>query len=296
MLHTGLSFAIAFLVLVVVDLSDRVLHWTTLLGVPSYLVSNIGVTIFHLHMGIAVYWVLTAGRHATVYHDELKDRELRTSQLEAQLARGQLSALKAQLQPHFLFNSLNSVAVLMRRDSAAAETMLHRIANLLRVTLDTSDHQLLPLDQEIEFARTYLSVEQTRFQDRLSHRIAVSHEAARALVPNLLLQPLVENALKHGVAPLAAGGTVEITATRVDEILEIRVTDDGAGLGNSGATSEGGIGLDNTRRRLEALYGNEQTFDIVPPKDGGTEVIVTLPYRPAPASTTPDEVPAVEPS
>ena len=147
----------------------------------------------------------------------------------------------------------------------------------------------MPLSQEIELIRTYLGVEETRFRDRLSTRIDVAEGVGQALVPNLLLQPLVENALRHGIAPLGAGGTVEIAARRLNGVLEITVRDDGAGLGASGEPIQEGVGLSNTRRRLEALYGEDHTFEIRSPKEGGTTVTVTFPYRPDTTTRHPDE-------
>ena len=283
-LHTALSFTVALVVIGVIDVSDHLLHWSTLMAVPGYLVSGFRYGIIYLHMGVAIYGVILAARHATGYYGELQERELAASRLEAQLARGQLSAHKSQLQPHFLFNALNSVAVLMRRDTVGAEQMLHRISELLRATLETSEAQLLPLSQEIELVRAYLGVEETRFQDRLTTRIDVPESLGRALVPNLLLQPLVENALRHGIAPVGAGGLVEITARRLDAVLEISIRDNGAGFpagfASEGDSSKEGVGLSNTRRRLEALYGEDHTFDIHSPEEGGTTVTVTLPYRP----------------
>lgn len=278
-LHTALSFAVALLVIGVIDVSDHLLHWSTLMAVPGYLVSGFRYGIIYLHMGVAIYWVVLAARHATGYYGALQERELMASRLEAQLARGQLSALRSQLQPHFLFNALNSVAVLMRRDTAGAETMLHRISELLRATLETSDAQLLPLSRELDLVRAYLGVEETRFQGRLAVRVDVGADVGQAMVPNLLLQPLVENALRHGIAPLASGGTIEIGVRRVDARVEITVRDDGAGFGDAAKASEEGIGLANTRRRLEALYGDDHGFDIRSPDEGGTIVTVTIPYR-----------------
>lgn len=281
LIHLALSFALAFAALIAVDVSDRLLNWSTAIGVPSYLVSRLRNNVLHLHMGVAVYWVVLAARHATGYYAQLRENELRASRLEAELAVSRIEALRSQLQPHFLFNSLNAIAVLMRRDASTAEEMLHRVSDLLRATLDSADVQELPLQEEIELVRTYLGIEETRFRNRLSVRVTVASDAADGMVPNLLLQPLVENAIRHGIAPRAEGGSVEIAARRFNGRLEIRVSDDGVGLAAERGGPREGVGLSNTRRRLETLYGPDHEFWIGPLEGGGTEVVVTLPYRAA---------------
>jgi two-component system, LytTR family, sensor kinase len=235
---------------------------------------------YNLHHGILVYWVIIVVASALRYYDELRGSEIRASRLEAQMAQAQLQALKMQLQPHFLFNTLNTVSMLMREDVEAANKVLVRLSELFRLTLDSVGKHEVPLALELEFLETYLEIEQTRFQDRLIVRIDVDPATLQAQVPNLLLQPLVENAIRHGVAPRATAGIVEVRATRKDGNLELQVRDNGPGLSNFTVPARsGGIGLANTRARLERLYRGNYDLDLANAAGGGLQVTVTIPYH-----------------
>jgi two-component system LytT family sensor kinase len=235
------------------------------------------------HAEVLTYWAVIGLTHALDYYRKYRERELRASQLEAQLARAQLDALKMQLQPHFLFNTLNTISVLMKEDVVVANRLLLRLSDLLRLALRNSDAHEVSLQEELQFLRSYLEIEQTRFQDRLSVHYQIDEQAVDAQVPNLILQPLVENAIRHAVAPRAGKSTVEIRATRRNGNVELQVCDDGPGMKPASANANG-IGLTNTRARLDKLYGSSHLFTLSPANGGGLKVTVSFPYRTAPAN------------
>jgi two-component system LytT family sensor kinase len=278
--HGGASVILAVAALGVIDLSDRLVHWSIWLGAPKSLISDLQYTVIHLHLGVAVYWVALGSVHAVRYHAEFRQKAVTASQLESQLARAQLHALRAQLHPHFLFNTLNSIAVLMRRDVESAETMLHRLSDLLRVTLDHSTALHVSLKQELDFLKRYLEIEQVRFQDRLTVAFDVDPAVLDTRVPYMLLQPLVENALRHGIAQRTTAGRLEVSVHPRGDLLRIQVRDDGPGMVVETADDSGdGIGLHNTRSRLEKLYGARHDFVLRNLAGGGLEVDLKIPLR-----------------
>ena len=195
--------------------------------------------------------------------------------------RAQLAALKMQLQPHFLFNTLNAIMVLVRQQKGKeAAAMLGHLADLLRVVLQDVEAQEVSLHRELGYLRLYLSIEEARFPDRLRVAISADDEIQDAAVPQMSLQPIVENAIRHGIGKSSAPGRIEIRAARVNETLELRVEDDGPGFAPSADGK--GIGLANTRARLEHLYGDRATLRIDKGPRGGTAVILSLPYHPCP--------------
>jgi len=187
--------------------------------------------------------------------------------LEAQLADARLRALSSQIQPHFLFNALNTVAVVMEEDVASAQRVLVKLATLLRKAVDTSKQHDVPLREEIAFVRAYLEIEQARFADRLTATIDVADDALDVRVPSLILQPLVENAVRHGIARRAQPGRIDVAVRRIADNLHVTVRDDGPGF-RDGARD--GVGLANTRARLAELYGNQHTFEIDSGSSGTT--------------------------
>ncbi|MGH7718930.1 MAG: sensor histidine kinase [Gemmatimonadaceae bacterium] len=238
------------------------------------------------HVSVATYWVIAGVSHAVEYYGRYRDRELRASQLEARLAQSQLEVLKAQLHPHFLFNTLHAISTLTSHDASAANRMIARLSELLRLTLEQAGTQEVRLRDEIEFLEKYLEIQQTRFEERLRVTISVDPTALDALVPSLVLQPLVENAIRHGIAPRREGGRVEIRAARVDGRVEVRVRDDGPGLGAAPSAGGGsgagqGLGIANTRARLAHLYGPHHSFELRDHPEGGVEVTVAVPFREA---------------
>jgi two-component system LytT family sensor kinase len=202
--------------------------------------------------------------------------------LEGQLALAELKALRMQLQPHFLFNTLHAIGVLIHSDPKAAHVMLTRLAELLRLSLDTASEPELPLEVELAFVEKYLAIQKARFGDRLTVRYALEPDAMRGLVPTLIMQPLVENALEHGVAPHARPGVIEIAASRTANALTIRVRDNGNGLSEREGRVKSGVGLANTRGRLRQLYGDRSRLTLANAVGGGLEVILEMPWREAP--------------
>jgi signal transduction histidine kinase len=240
-----------------------------------------------------------------------RERELRASQLEARLARAQLDALRQQLHPHFLFNTLNTISALMHRDVEAADRVVTRLGDLLRMGLQRSSRQEIALREELDFLERYVEIQRTRFQDRLTVAIEAEPEALDLLVPSLVLQPLVENAVRHAVEPRVEPGRVEVRARREDGRLVLTVADDGPGIvaeacasastkgcgvglanraegevGGTHASTKGcGVGLANTKARLEQLYGEAHRFVLANREGGGLEVRLELPLRAGPLPT-----------
>src|SRR5262245_714312 len=228
--------------------------------------------------GVAPYVALSGAYYLLDYYRKYRDRELKAAQLQRELARAELSALQMQLQPHFLFNTLHVIGVLMHTEPETAHRMIAQLSDLLRMSLDGMAEPEIPLQRELAFVERYLAIQQVRFRDRLAVRYAVGEDVKGALVPNLILQPLVENAIQHGIAPLARGGSIEIDAQRHDGFLEIRVRNDGKPL--SGTSPNGsGIGLENTRRRLTRLYGPAAGIALENAPEGGVEARVRIPLR-----------------
>ena len=208
--------------------------------------------------------------------DREKERQRREAQLEAAAREAEIAVIKSQLQPHFLLNSLNSILVLMKHDVAEAEQMVTRLASLLHSVFDRLDEPLVPLGPELEMIRNYLEIEQIRFQDRLRFTIHADDDAATVSVPPLLLQPIVENAVKHGVAPHARPGEICIKAHRADLRLQIAVTDTGDGPAHAGRQGTG-RGLELTERRLDAVYGEGRAAMRMERSPGGFTVTLDLP-------------------
>lgn len=221
---------------------------------------------------LLTYSVIVLNLVALDYYRKYRDREYR-------LVQAQLQALKAQLQPHFLFNTLNSISTLMHEDVEAADRMVVSLGDLLRATLSEVGGQEVTLRRELEVLDLYLRIQLVRFQERLKVKTDVDPRALDACVPNLVLQPLVENAIKHGIAPHSVDGVIEITACLDAESLVLRVRDDGPGLREPRDVTREGVGLSNTRARLERLYGAAQSMRYGNAGGGGFEVELSLPYR-----------------
>jgi signal transduction histidine kinase len=254
-------------------------------NLQNYDYSNLPRVIFiNLDKELLVYWIIVVISHAVDYYQRYREGELRASQ-------AQLQALKMQLHPHFLFNALHSISALVHSDPEAADKMIARLGDFLRLTLDTAAAQEVPLRQEIEFLNCYLEIERIRFRDRLTTRLDVDPQALECRVPNLVLQPIVENAIRHGVAPRSAPGRVEVRAERRGGSLLLQVKDNGRGLPSDDgacATKGGGVGLSNTRARLQQLYGGAFVFEIENDPEGGVVVTLEIPFRaPEPAQEAP---------
>jgi len=216
--------------------------------------------------------------HAFDYYQKFRERELRSLELEKHLAEAKLEALQMQLNPHFLFNTLHGISALMHKDVETADRILSRLSDLLRRTLENTGTQEVPLKQELDFLERYLEIERTRFGDRLTVRMYIDPDTLEAQVPNLVLQPLVENAIRHGIEPHAKPGIIELRAQRKNGMLQLQVQDNGAGL-PGGQPIEEGIGLSNTRARLQQLYGSAHQFRLHNLTSGGLVVSITIPCR-----------------
>ena len=227
------------------------------------------------------YWVFAGVYYAIHYHRRYRDRELHAALLEAQLSAAQLQALKMQLHPHFLFNTLNAVAMLNFTDVDAANQVLAKLAALLRDTLDRSSADEVTLAAEVEFLNRYLDIERIRFSDRLVAEFPIDDDALDALVPSLLLQPLVENAMRHGIGKDSRAGRVEIRGRRVNGRLVVEVADDGPGLPRGwDAETDSGVGLRNVAQRLAQRYGPAHQLTFLPGLgDRGLTVRIAIPFR-----------------
>lgn len=229
-----------------------------------------------LPFGVAVYFAVLGVEHAIFYFVEARERETQAARLEAQLAEARLGALRTQLQPHFLLNSLNAITVIVRdRDTTTATRMLEQLGDMLRRVMRPDRPQEVPLRDELEFVRQYLGIESVRFSDRLRPAFAVDDATLGAAVPEFVLQPLVENAVRHGLAQRSGATLLRIEARREGDQLVLSVTDDGPGP----ADAAEGVGLGATRERLATLHGDRARLELVRTAGGGARVTVRLPYR-----------------
>jgi histidine kinase/histidine kinase/DNA gyrase B/HSP90-like ATPase len=247
-----------------------------------------------LDEGAKVLMLVCAGAvavYATRWQERLTRRYAeaagQTERLRVRLDQAQLQALKVQLQPHFLFNTLNTITALVHTNPPAAERMVSGLSELLRFSLGSGGEQEVTLERELEVLRHYLDIQQVRFHDRLTVTFDVDADAERAYVPNLILQPLVENAIKHGLGPRAAAGRIGIAARRRDGSLLLEVADDGVGEPRDVPRREG-VGLGNARARLRSLYGDQQRLDAGPNEAAGHgfRVAIEIPYHTRPGTTT----------
>ncbi len=230
------------------------------------------------HFNLLIYWVIISVTDAFDYYRKYQERERRALELEKSLAQAKLQALQMQLNPHFLFNSLHSISALMHKDVEAADRMIARLSDLLRAALDNSGAHEVTLRQELEFLGRYLEIEQTRFGDRLAVKMDIAPDTLEARVPNLVLQPLVENAIRHGIEPRARPGVIELRAQRRGGMLDLRVSDNGDGLRDHEPAVEG-VGLSNTRARLRELYGEAHRLELSNGRSGGLSVWLTIPFH-----------------
>jgi two-component system, LytTR family, sensor kinase len=240
-----------------------------------------GLLAFELHLDLLRYWGVVAIEHTISYHRQAREREVATSQLRAELAEARLEVLKRQLHPHFLFNTLNSISMLMFENVTLANRMLLRLSELLRAGLTTDSPHEVSLERELAFLDRYLEIERIRFGDRLTIDVDVDPATLGASVPNLLLQPLVENAIRYGVAAVDRPSKVGIYAERSGSELRLQVRDDGPGLARN---AKRGVGLSNTEARLRQLYGTEQRMELTTPSEGGVLVTIAIPFRAATAT------------
>jgi two-component system, LytTR family, sensor kinase len=249
------------------------------LGVRWYLIRRL-LLVDCLNDVAWTYAPIVVVAYAVSYYQKFRERELRTSQLEVQLAKAHLQSLKSQLRPHFLFNTMHSISALMLTDVGAADKMMTRLSDLLRMNLEDGTLQLTSLNRELEFVGGYLEIEKVRFEDRLEVHLNIADDTLDAQVPHLILQPLVENAVRHGIAKRSSQGELHIQSAQNDGRLSLRIYDNGPGFSESnGSGSKSGLGLRATRERLQAMYGDHQNFSIRNLPEGGVEVCVQIPFR-----------------
>jgi two-component sensor histidine kinase len=230
---------------------------------------------------VLVYWAIFGVGYAFDYRERSRQHESQAAQLKAQLAQAQLESLKMQLHPHFLFNTLHTIAGLVRSDEKqSAVNMISGLSDLLRHALESAGKQEVTLEEEVKFIELYLDIQKVRFSDRLTVRMEIAPDSLQALVPNLILQPLVENAIRHGISPKNAAGLLVISSRRENGNLHIAVSDDGLGLkSNWRAKETEGIGLANTSARLQHLYGTDHEFELRNGSKGGTTAFITIPFQ-----------------
>jgi two-component sensor histidine kinase len=253
-------------------------YWVVGESLDSWLQEAQQMFILNFDWEMMTYWTIVGVSHALRYHYHAQSKELSAAQLETRLVEAQLHTLQRQMQPHFLFNTLNTISALMHRDVEAADAMIARLSDLLRMSLQRVGVQEVALKEELDFLSKYLEIEQTRFRDRLSVVFDIQADTLDALVPNLLLQPLVENAIKHGIGPRPTPGQITVRSRRVGALLELDVQDNGVGLSAARLTDfNRGVGLSNTRSRLDHLYGSLHRFEFRQPVEGGLLVLIAIP-------------------
>jgi sensor histidine kinase YesM len=274
-MHLAASVTLAFLGASLIVWVEPWVTWT-----PEPHVSFLSHTLSRAFMDIQRYWYILLITQAIAYYGKYRERELESSQLEAQLAYAQLEVLKIQLEPHFLFNTLNSIAALARNDGPAAENMTLQLADLLRFSLDAVGVHEVPLSRELTVLQKYIDIQQTRFQDRLQVELDIAANTLPALVPNFILQPLVENAIRHGIGPRLAPGRICIKSRQVFDELWMEICDNGQGLTRyRGVVPPEGVGLHNTRARLQQLYSHDHTLTLEDAAGGGCIVKIHIPFR-----------------
>ena len=233
---------------------------------------------FYIDLIIALLIVIAV--HTLLYYQSFRASELAQSSLKAQLAQAQLRALKMQLHPHFLFNTLHSISSLVLEDPPKANSMIARLGDFLRLTIDNSDQQLVTLKEETEFLRCYLDIEQVRFGDRLTVTFELEPQTLSAQVPHLILQPMVENAIQHAIAPRSARGHINIEAKRLNSLLRVAISDNGPGISsNANLPWKQGVGLTNVRTRLQQIYGPDFRFELMNTKGGGVTAFMEIPFE-----------------
>jgi two-component system, LytTR family, sensor kinase len=243
-----------------------------------FLIQRVFAVVFsYIDYGVMIYWALLFMDYSLAYYRESREQALRSAKLETLLMHAQLQALKMQIRPHFLFNTLNAISVLIQKNPAAAREMILRLSDLLRMTLDREHTEEVTLAEELEFITNYLQIEKTRFEDRLQVHVHTDETLTRASVPTMILQPLVENAMRHGAAKQRGQTILEITATRQNGLLLLCIRDNGPGA--TGNNIIDGIGFSNIRSRLGQLYGDNYRFEAGNDAEGGFLAAITIPFR-----------------
>ena len=276
-MHAVLGTAIVLTELALITALNR------LLGIPTFAGdwgdAYLRVVLGYFHLNFMVYWVIVAAAHATRYYQSYQERAMVALQLETERNRAALSALQMQLQPHFFFNTLHTIATLVRDDRAEAATdTIARLGTLFRQALGSAHRTVVSLREELDFVSGYLEIEQLRFADRLSVRMRIDDETLDAEIPSMALQPLVENAIRHGIARDPEASVVSLIAERRNGSLRVEIRNDGPSYDGTASELANGVGLQNVRERLRLLYGGSFSLTAVPGEHGGAIVAIEVPW------------------
>ena len=282
----SLTIHIAVSLLIIVVLQVISAAWCNLHFPPYYMpvMQKVFWRLVHLEwafVDFVAYWMLLTIFYGYEYYQHLQARELKVAQLETQLVESELRALKMQLHPHFLFNTMNALStMILKGENKTARKMIEQFSSFLRMTLEEKGSQEVPFECELNFVQRYLEVEKVRYQHKLNIQYDVAPQSLNAQVPNLILQPIVENAIRHAIAPMESDGCLTIRALRKNGSLILQVQDNGKGMTPETLTTSGkGIGLSNTRKRLENLYGENYYFDLSNAIGGGLVVTLEIPFQ-----------------
>jgi hypothetical protein len=280
--HFGLALCVGILQLFIYGLQYSLLNYIyfdeAYLCFPYLFGVFTGTVKYKLFHAVLIYFLIAFASFTVNYYNRYRDEEIRSAEAEACLAQTRLESLKMQLQPHFLFNALNAITTLIHTDPEAADRMISRLSELFRIVLENKDQQLIPLRIELEMLDRYLDIQKIRFQDRLQTEKNISPDSLDSFVPNMILQPLVENAIRHGISKRTGAGEILISSDIEGPFLTLTVADNGPGLTNGYAEDQAsGYGLANTRERLKQLYGDEYHFDLLDGPEAGLVVTIRIP-------------------
>ncbi|HKJ34093.1 MAG TPA: histidine kinase [Balneolales bacterium] len=282
LIHAAACLVLAPFLVMSSFLIDLLVKWigSALPDNPSFVTAAFNAQIFaNSFDNILTYIIIVGMYHVYEYYQRYRERELKAAKLEAQLATARIDLLKAQLNPHFLFNTLNAISIVKDKDLEMADQMITDLSEMLRFIMDNIHKQEVTLREEIDFLDRYISLQKKRFEEKLEFSTDIDPGSWNAMVPSLILQPLVENAIEHGIRNHTDGGKIDIKCVRDNNHLAFEIRDNGAGLQKKPSRNGKGIGVSNTRERLNALYGSDYTFELENRDEGGVSVTLKIPYR-----------------